>query len=472
MRVRALNRMMESARPLAALACASLLFSACAITRTETDYWTITDRDTTSHIIERLDTGAFGNNGVIFPSARTTDINRHTVQHDSTYDRKYPNFLRAGGLETAGLIGSSSSNGLGFGMFGLYSMFSTDQFFQAHKSNSLFKGELLRLSPMEYWLRWFGDAPDWTIGWTPVEFLAGDEKTSNQFISAAANLYLRHRTYLRSQIPYLILSPFVGVSALPSAYINAGAELTLGSYGGLSARLYAGLAGGIAWWIPTTSNPSPAPVSVFPYIGVGMSIMDFINKPDETEREWKSMIHSAININIFEVTLTKNQLSGLDSSFFNDNIPFQGLQVRLANVQFPLPILNDHFWAGTSLLSWVALGFSGQGLGVLPLEIGYRQYLFGAEDLVLEPFFEWSYYPSSFINVGARLKLDTYSTENIGITFGYATGTPGALVPSSLNSTYVQNALAFGSTYIGVSIYLGDWNKSPETIRALHATAQ
>lgn len=453
-----------------------VVLSSCAITRKETDYWTVTDRDVTKGEVNPLDTGATGNNGVIFPSKRTKDIDRYTVQHDSTYDREYPNFLRGGGIETAGLIGSSSSKGLGFGVFGLYGLFSGDQFLKPQNENNLFKGELIRLYPMEYWLRWFGDAPDWTLGWSPFEFLAGDEQTKDQFVSIAANLYLRHRTYIRDKIPYIIFSPFAGVSAFPSLYLNAGAELTIGSIGGLSLRGYAGFAAGKAWLISplniatsgTVSSSDVAPTRVFPYVGLGISIMNFINKPSETLKEWKYMVHSAMNVNITEITVTKNNL-GLDSSIFQDAYPVQGFQMKLASVQIPLPILNDHFWAGTSLMQWVALGFNGMGVGVLPLRVGYRQYIL-AEDLMFEPFFEWSYYPSHYINIGGRFKLDTYTTENIGLTFGYISGSPGALIPSALNSDYTQSLLTFGSAYIGVTMYFGDWNKSPETIHALHET--
>src|SRR5665213_2504550 len=220
------------------------------ITRTETDYYTITDRDTTVSETARNVPGSSADNGVVFPSSRETYINRHTLSHDSTYDRKYPNFLRFGGIETAGLIGSSSTNGLGPGLFGIFALFDNNQFLatssgqqvfgtiyrppdslhpQNTNGNQVFKGELIRFMPYEYRLRWFNDAPNWTIGWSAIELLAPDENRDHWLTSYAANVYLRRRIFLRDQIPYLIFSPFFGVSVFPSGYINLGGELQFGS---------------------------------------------------------------------------------------------------------------------------------------------------------------------------------------------------------------------------------------------------
>src|SRR4051812_34148364 len=99
-----------------------MLLASCAITRTETDYYTITIRDTTYREAVRNVPGSHEDNGVVFPSSRVTNISRNTVSYDSTHERRYPNFLRAGGIEFAGLIGSSSTNGMGPGLFGLYSL--------------------------------------------------------------------------------------------------------------------------------------------------------------------------------------------------------------------------------------------------------------------------------------------------------------------------------------------------------------
>ncbi len=450
------------------------ILSSCATTRTETDYYTITDREASRFDTTHVAAGSVDDNGVTFPSPRTTAIERKSLSHDSTYDRKYPNFLRAGGIEMAGLMGSSSGNGIGPGLFGIYSLFTSETFWKNFGSvdsnykgsaNNLFKGELLRFEPYEFRLRWFEDAPNWTVGWSAYELLAPGEDGSRWLSSIAANVYLRHRTFIRDRIPYVIFSPYAGISVFPSGYLNIGGELQAGSLAGLNLRAYAGFAAGLKQsWV--TSGP----VIAFPYLGLGLSMMDFTNRPEETEREWKDYVHSGININVLEASLIK---TNGDTSLFADGNPFKGFQFKLANIEVPLPISNDHFWAGTSLLNLMILSQYQIGLGVLPIRVGYRQYLFG-EDLMFEPFVEYNYYPSQFTNIGARFKLDTHTGQNIGITFGYASGTPGDLLPASLqdllNTSFVANLLNFNSFYLGVSIYLGDRNYSPERVRDLRAT--
>jgi len=333
---------------------------------------------------------------------------------------------------------------------------------QQGAQNSIFKGELLRVAPYEFRLRWFDDAPNWTIGWSALELLSPDEFGKHQLISTGLNAYLRHRTWIRDRIPYVIFSPFVGLSAYPSGYINLGGELQLGSLAGMSLRAYAGFAAGFHHVNVDTG------LIAFPYFGLGISVLDFTNRAEETEREWKEYVHTGINVNIFEASLLR--ISQKYVSFFDTSLaaaPFQGLQIKLASIEVPLPFWNYHFWAGTSLINYMPPGFFQQGLGILPLRIGYRQYI-RAEDLMFEPFFELNYYPSSFVNLGARLKLDTYTHENIGITVGYATGAPGNFSPQAFNTGGVQSATSFNTAYLGLTIYLGDWNRSPESVRELH----
>ncbi len=441
------------------------------ITRTETDYYTITDRDTTYHETSRNVPGSQADNGVVFPSSREIYIDRSTLSHDSTHDRNYPNFLRAGGIEVAGLMGSSSANGIGPGLLGIYSLFTADQYTHpgtlwlpgTNPSSQLFKGELIRIMPYEYRLRWFNDAPNWTLGWSAFELLAPDELrgtagTPNDWLmSVGTNVYLRRRFFLRDRIPYIIFDPFVGISAFPSAYVNLGGELQLGSLAGFNLRAYAGLASGFQW-------TSPGHELTFPYLGLGVSALDFTNAVEETEHEWKDYTHTAIQTNILEATLMRTFPNYL-SIWSDSTIPFTAAQVKFANVELPLPLGNYHFWAGTSLINWMAMGFEKQGLGILPLRAGYRQYLFGPE-LMIEPFVEYNYYPSTIFNIGAQLKLDTHSTENIGITLGYATGSPGDFTPQIFNTAGVAQATSFSTAYLGISLFLGDWDQTPEKVMA------
>jgi hypothetical protein len=454
------------------------------ITRTETDYYTITDRDTTIHETVRNTPGQ--NNGVVFPSSRETDIDRNTLSHDSTHDRPYPNFLRAGGLETVGLLTPTSLNGLGPGLFGVFALANSNQFLATDSGgpvygtlyrptdslhpkntngNQFFKGEIIRVLPYEYWLRWFNDAPNWTLGWSALEIIAKDEDRSHWFTSIATNLYLRRRFILNGDIPYLIFAPYAGMSIYPSTYLNLGCELQFGSIAGLNLRAYAGWAGGFN---ALNSSLSDKAAFGFPYCGLGMSVLDFTNLPQETEREWKYYTHTGINVNILELSLFSTS-SGDTSIWQNSSIPFNAAEVKLANVEIPLPFGNYHFWAGTSLINWMAMGFVNQGVGILPLRVGYRQYIF-AEDLMFEPFLEYNYYPSSILNIGARLKLDTWTHENIGITFGYINGSPGSFSPQLFNTQGVTVSRNINTAYLGISIFLGDWNKTPETIRERHET--
>ncbi len=437
------------------------------ITRTETDYYTITDRDTTFHVTSRNVPGTSADNGVVFPSSREIYLDRNTLSHDSTYDRIYPNFLRAGGIEFAGLIDNSPNNGIGPGLFGLFSIPTADQYTHPgtllepgkNPNPQFFKGELLRFMPYEYRLRWFNDAPNWTLGWSAFELLAPDEIRSNWFTSVATNVYIRRRIFLRDHIPYIIFDPFLGVSVFPSAYLNLGGELQIGSLAGFNVRAYAGLAAGwTSWGIQTGVQQA------FPYLALGVSALDFTNTVEETQHQWKDYVHTAIQTNILEVTLMRTSQNYL-SIWQDSTIPLNASQIKVANVELPLPFGNDHFWAGTSLVNWMAMGFDRQGVGILPVRAGYRQYIL-SEDLMLEPFIELNYYPSSIFNIGAQLKLDTHTNENVGITLGYAVGSPGDFLPQIFNNAGVAQATSFSTAYLGISLFLGDWNWSPEKVLA------
>ncbi len=474
--------------PAIALVFSSLFFSGCflshvenPITRTETDYYTITDRDTTSRQIVHNAPGASQDNGVVFPSSREIHLDRNTLSHDSTHDRPYPNFLRAGGLETAGLIGTSSLNGLGPGLLGIFGLFNSSQRYSdstiphgtmyvptdsLHPKNTngsqLFKGELIRFMPYEYRLRWFNDAPNWTVGWSAFELLAQDENRNHWLTSFATNIYLRRRIFISDQIPYLIFSPFAGVSVFPSAYFNVGGELQLGSLAGMNLRAYAGFVTGFNQWNPPTTNVA------FPYMGLGISVLDFTNTVEETEHEWKYYTYTGIDVNVLELTMMATSQK-YTSVLQDSTIPFTAGQIKFATVEIPLPIANYHIWAGTSLINWMGMGFGNQAVGVLPLRAGYRQYLFG-EDLMVEPFIEYNYYPSNVFNIGAQLKLDTWTHANVGITLGYATGSPGAFSSQLFNTAGAPQTLNFSTAYLGISLFLGDWDKSPETVRQQHAS--
>ncbi|MDP4243821.1 MAG: hypothetical protein Q8921_13915 [Bacteroidota bacterium] len=426
----------------ACIAGISLALSGCSltkwITRTETDTYTITDRDTTVVESMRNVPGTTSDSSHVAVSSRNVEVFAHANSFDSVAKRDYPNFLRLGLIEVAALYSSGRSNSAS-GLLGAYAAADEDQ-----SRYPLWRSELVRIAPVEVRLRWFNDAPNWTLGWSAFEHWAMGDTLSHSFVSiAGANYYVRRRFYLRDQIPYVIFNPYLGVSAFPSAYVNLGAEFHVGSLGGLNLRAYAGVISGFLWADPTWGG-------TYPYAGLGVSALDFTNRVEETEREWKYYTRSTIGATIVD-----------GSTNFSTWV-----QGRFATVQFPLPMGNYHAWVGTSLVEYMdfitksaGATTDAEGVGILPISVGYRQYL-GSENYMVEPFLEGSYYPSSYFNLGARLKIIASSGLSFGGVAGYASGSPGNFAPQEQN---------FSNVYWGLSLSLGDWNYSPEKIRELRA---
>jgi hypothetical protein len=444
----------------------SALLCSC-VTRSEYDTYTITVRD--SIIRERIRNapGSGGENGTVFPSSRTIRESRESVSYDSTYDRNYPAFLRYGGIEFAGLITGSSNLGLSAGIFGVYTLLDSNRLnnvFKA-KENSIFKGQIFRLIPVEYRLHWFNESPDWTIGWNGYESISKDDDASNTLRSIGANVYIRKRYWFRERPPYLFASPFFGISLAPSAYFNAGSELTFGSFGGFNLRAYAGLAYGFTWGLGAKNIATP-------YIGLGVSALDFINKVSETEHEWKEYLHSAVEVSVLDLDILDG-FAGYPSIFSKSTtgLPITGIGLQFATAHFPLDLWDGKFWAGTSLFKFFALGFNQAMMSVLPLRAGYRQYLI-AEDLTFEPFIEANYYPSSFINLGVRLRLNTFRDMTIGLIFGFANGSTGAFYPSIFSSTGSSIKSSVNSFYLGISIDMKDRLNTPALVHALEKLVQ
>jgi hypothetical protein len=427
------------------------------------DYYTLTLRDTTVRETVKNAPGSSQDNGVVFPSSRETHIIRESTQYDSTFERDYPAFIRYGGIEFDGLITNSDRTGVGAGLFGVYSLLDTAgltaKVLKRPHANFIFKGFMLRVLPVEYRLRWFDDAPNWTIG-TSFEYLAQDE---TRRLYSFANVYIRKYYWIRDKVPYVILEPYFGLSLFPSSYVNVGAELHLGSYGGFNLRAYAGYAGGF-YLFKNVSGSTTSPVN-FPYVGLGVSALDFTNRVVETEHEWKDYMHSAIEVSALDIVAVHSFASYHNALDTTLNIPLNGGFVRFATAHFPLPWLDNHFWVGTSLFNLMFLGFKENGLGVLPVRFGYRKY-FIAEDLSLEPFLELNYFPSVFVNVAARLRLDTFSGYTLGIQGGYAAGSSGAFLSSLIfqNGGGSVTSANFGTFYLGISIGLKDYMLTPERV--------
>lgn len=449
-----------------------MMLASC-VTRFETDAYTITVRDTLYREHVRNAPGNGGENGTVFPSSRDTRIFRESLSYDSTYERQYPAFLRYGGIEFAGMITGSSNLGLSAGILGLYTLLDTTNLstlfntgFQSKGSqNSLFKGRLLRIVPVEYQLHWFDEAPNWTIGWSAYESIAADENSDNTLRSVGTNVYVRKRFWFRERPPYLFASPFVGFSLFPSLYINAGAELTFGSFGGFNLRAYAGLATGFTWSDAISAGTKSKSITT-PYIGLGVSALDFINKVSETQHEWKDYLHSAIEMSAIDIDIL-DALAGYDNLFkVNATIPVSGAAIQIATAHFPLSFGDGHWWAGTSLIKFFALGFSQATFSTLPLRFGYRHYLL-AEDLTFEPFIEANYYPSTYADIGFRLRLNTFHDITFGLLFGYANGSTGSFVNKLLIAQGSSHPANFNTLYVGISFSPKDRMLTPERVKEL-----
>ena len=273
----------------------SLIVSCSSLTRVETDKYTITEIDTTRtyHV-----QNAPGNrdNGVIFPSSRVMTEERDLTQRDSTVERQYPNFIRAGLFESVGIFGGSSDYGLGTGLFGVMPDFGKLSNAYRGESGYLQTGGIYRLGIFEWRLRWFDDSPSWTYGTNVMEFLLPDGRGEKMLFSVLP-FYVRKRIFLREEIPYITITPAAGIGLFPSQYLNLSTSLDIGSIGGLNLRTYIGLAVGYNGpntpQIKNNDFSNEGQSSVFPYFGIGMSVLDFLNVDKDMEIEWKNHPHSS-----------------------------------------------------------------------------------------------------------------------------------------------------------------------------------
>lgn len=440
-----------------------VLLQSC-ITRTEQDVYTITERDTTRREIV---TNAPGDrdNGVIYPSSRTIEIQRTTVTRDSVVERGYPNFIRFGVFESAGFVATGAGkNGIGTGLFGVYGLldpdFGLDVSSTSKTRDVVFTGGLYRLGIGEWRLRWFRDAENWTIGTSLVEVLA-PEANGDKILISSFPVYVRKRYFLREEIPYVAVTPTFGIGWAPSQYINLGATFDVGSIGGLNMRAYAGFAAGMNGAITGDSIT----VSAFPYFGLGISMMDFLNIVPETYREWKYHEHSAWNIGLLEAAFlyTSAERSIIQTKDTTVNVPLKGVIGRLLPASVALPFLDHKLYAGTSLLNIVYLGDGQGGFGLLPLRIGYWHTLL-PDELSVEPFVEYNYFPSSFVHLGARLNLYVKQSLNVSLTAGFASGNTTNAIASDFTDQF-GNPTSFSGAYIGIGLGLSNRIFFPEELR-------
>ncbi|MFN3305965.1 MAG: hypothetical protein ACK42Z_02125, partial [Candidatus Kapaibacteriota bacterium] len=279
-------------------------------------------------------------------------------------------------------------------------------------------------------------------------------------------LYIKKRFFLWEKIPYLAISPSLGFGLYPSQYINLNTALELGSLGGLNLRAYAGFAlGQNLKGSPLNDKPIAQTQTIStPYIGFGISFLDFVNIVPELYTEWKDHEHSSWNIGLFQFSLlhTNSEIS-LDKS---EKSLIKGIHFRLFPTAISIPILNNGFYFGSSLLNLFVFGFEDVGIGILPFRLGYWQVIL-PDELSIEPFVEYNYYPSTFIHFGNRINLKISQSFNFSLAFGYVDGNNKRFYESPLRQDLIKFTpfYSFSRYYIGISIGINDRIFQPEEIR-------
>ena len=435
------------------------------MTRTEKDVFTISEKDTTFFSEQKNHPGT-RDNGIVYPSSRALKTERRILQRDSTVERHYPDFIRLGIFESAGLIGPNGGHSANRGLFGIFPDFSNMKTSYKGTSNGLFSGNLYRFGIGEWRLRWFRDAANWTVGTSALEMISPDARVERTLTSILP-LYIRKRFFLSQSIPYISFTTAFGIGYFPSQYVNLSGSLDFGSLGGLNLRVYLGVAAGV-----NTKSSYPVRVSeavtdgenvIYPYAGLGISMLDFHNKVPETEIEWKDHPHSSWNIGLIQTSFVA---TGADSSGLSSGTKgsfMTGMLTRVCHTSIALPFLNNQFYLGTSLFNMMVAGWGEWGIGILPVRLGYWQTVL-ADELSIEPFVEYNYYPSNVFHAGAKLNLRIASLLNIAITAGYLSG--------STNSSYGKDFVdgfgypkSFSRPYFGFSIGVFDRIFFPEEIK-------
>jgi hypothetical protein len=445
------------------------------ITRFEQDVYTITEVDTT-RFYEQTNAPGNRDNGMIFPSSRTFITERDLIQRDSVVNRDYPNFIRIGLFEGIGLI-NGFDKGYGAGLFGIFPEFSGDNSLSfSEQDNYVFAGGIYRFGIGEWRLRWFRDAPDWTIGTYGMEIIAPNSEIENTLVSAAP-IYLKKRWYLRREIPYIAITASGGLGYYPSQYINLSGSLDIGSIGGLNLKAYLGLAfgqnnPGTPQMIAADKKDRPNSVTM-PYLGISASFLEFANLVPETETEWRFHEHSGWNIGLLQFTAIG---SSSERSIFTQQIEYdeqgnelpdnslvKGFIFKLANSYLSLPFIHQNLYAGTSLLNVIMLGYSEWGVGIAPIRLGWWQTVI-QDELSAEPFIEMNYYPSTIIHIGGRVSIRLVQSLNIGISMGYASGRTDKGFGSDIQNE-IGRATEFSGYYIGINLGFFDRIFFPEELR-------
>lgn len=437
-----------------------------SITRVETDSFSDVKRDTTV-MIQNINHPGNRDNGVVYPSSKIVQIEHNVNMQNYEVERHYPNFIRFGLFEGVGLIGTSSTNKIGAGLFGVFPDFGKlgDDF--RGTDSKFFSGGIYRVGIFEWRLRWFKDSPDWTYGFSGVEFILPNAKGEEMLIGIAP-LYIRKRYFIKSDIPYITFTPSVGISLFPSQYLNFSGSLDIGSIGGLNLRSYLGLALGYnsasSPQIVNNDFTKDAQYPIIPYFGIGVSVLDFLNKVEETEIEWKDHEHSSWVVGLFQYNIlmssTKNSaFTGKDDK---KSSTFKGYQAKIANASVVLPFIGENYFAGTSLANLTITGYEQIALAILPLRFGYWHIIL-EDDLSAEPFIELSYYPSVYINLNNKINFRLSDMMNLNINFGYINCLDNENLVGFDDSYGIPSN--FSNFYIGVGLSFFDRIFYPKELR-------
>jgi hypothetical protein len=439
-------------------------------TRVEKDIYTITVRDTTN-LYEQKNAPGNRDNGIVFPSSRTITSERELIQRDSIIEREFPDFIRIGAYESIGTIGMNPDSGLGSGLFGLFSMFNDNGLLNLSNADSsfrggkyVFSGVINRLLIGEWRLRWFRDAENWTLGTSLYENITPDARIENT-LGSFLPLYIRKRWFISEDIPYLSLTGSFGIGYYPSQYINASASLDFGSIGGLNLRAYAGVAAGYNakgnMILTGTPFENESKTVLAPYLGLGISFLDFHNRVEETKQEWKDMKNSAWNIGLAQVSFLWTPADSAAGDAGGGLL--KGMMIKLLNSSLALPFANNQFFAGVSLANIISLGKDSYGVSMLPVTVGYWQTLL-EDELSTTPFVEFGFYPTSYFHVGNRLNLVLTQFINLGVVLGYISGSTSDALGDALSQPFGSPG-KLSQFYVGLSLGLGDRIFYPQDLR-------
>jgi hypothetical protein len=438
-----------------------IILQACNIheqyTRTEIDKYTHTIKDTTEgHYYANSPRNK--EDGVVNPSSRDIYITNKVTQYDSVVKRDYPNFIRLGLFESIGIFGGNSSRAIGGGLFGVHidPSKALDQSYRGSDAKSFLTGGIYRVGVVEKRLRWFEDSKDWTYGFTGFELIMPDAHLENALMSFM-NFNLTKRYYFKENIPNFALGHRLGLGAYPSQYLRFEGFAELGSIGGLNLRAYLGIAQGMN--LENTiliDNNDFAVETTYPrviYGGIGVSYLDFINRVPETLREWKDMEHSAWRIGFSEFSIL---MTNSETSYFQgENAVIQGFSMKFLTSNISLPQIDERLYVGTSLLNAMFLGGASMGIGIMPIRVGWFQQVL-RDELFIDPFIEYNYFPSRFYNIGAKLSLifPPLPSHTLNLVAGYASGNSIGGLGNNANSDFFDGYNTFGNFYLGFQIGL------------------